>query len=192
MSSSEPQQPPRVTELLAGVRRGDHRAEAELLPLVYAELRELAQAVFSDQKAGHTLQPTALVHEAWLKLSCKLGSLDDRRHFFVVAGKAMRQVLCDHARARGAKKRGESAHRVTLDTNLVQGEDRAVDLIDLSASIDRLAERNERHAKVAELRLFSGLSIQEAADLLGLSPRSVDSDWAMAKAWLRKDLAGSR
>ncbi len=181
---------PDVTRLLARMKGGDEGAEEQLLPLVYGELRGLARAVFAGRTAGNTLQPTALVHEAWLKLDGHLGSVEDRRHFFLLAGRAMRQVLADHARARRSQKRGGGAARVTLDTDLnAAAEDRSVDLVDLDDSLRALAERNERHARVAELRLFSGLSIEETAAALDVSARSVDADWAMAKAWLRRELA---
>lgn len=181
--------PAQVTGLLSELKGGDQGAFDRLLTLVYPELRSLARAVFSSQNAAHTLQPTALVHEVCLKLAGKLDSIEDRRHFFIVAGKAMRQVIADHARGRLAEKRGGSRRRVTLDTSLAGKKDDGVDLIALDDCLTRLSKLNERHARVVELRLFSGLSIDETAEALGVSPRSVDSDWAMAKAWLRKSLA---
>jgi RNA polymerase sigma factor (TIGR02999 family) len=178
-----------VTRLLAELRDGDKSASERLLPLVYDQLRGLAAAVFAGQRDGHTLQPTALV-EAWLKLAGNLGSIEDRRHFLVVASKAMRQVITDHARGRQRAKRGGGVGRVTLDLNFA-GRGSELDLVDLADCLGRLAERNAPHAQVVELRLFSGLSIDETAQVLGLSPRTVDSDWAMAKAWLRKELAAT-
>jgi RNA polymerase sigma factor (TIGR02999 family) len=182
-----------VTHLLSRVRGGDAAASGELMGEVYAELRAVAGAVFSGRGAGHTLQPTALVHEAWFKLRGNLDSIEDRRHFLVVAGKAMRQVVADHARARNTQKRGGERGRVTLDTGLARSDgDMGVDLVDLDDCLTRLAERNPRHAEVAELRLLGGLASDEVAAALGVSPRSIDSDWAMAKAWLQRELAGSR
>lgn len=181
--------PAQVTGLLAELRAGNRSAFDRLLTVVYPELRSLARAVFSGQNPGHTLQPTALVHEACLKLAGKLDSIEDRRHFFIVAGKAMRQVIADHARGRLAEKRGGSRQRVTLDTSLAGKQEDGVDLIALDDCLTRLSQLNARHAKVVELRLFSGLSIDETAAALEVSPRSVDSDWAMAKAWLCKSLA---
>ncbi len=188
--SSDPPIRPDVTQMLSRLKGGEVGAGDQLLPLVYGELRGLARAVFAGRSPGHTLQPTALVHEAWLKLEGHLGTVDDRRHFFLLAGRVMRQVLADHARGRHSRKRGGGAARVTLDTDLTaDAGDRSVDLVDLDDSLRGLAERNARHARVAELRLFSGLSIEETAEALGVSPRSVDADWAMAKAWLRRELA---
>jgi RNA polymerase sigma factor (TIGR02999 family) len=180
-----------VTGLLSRMRAGDSAAENQLFELVFVELRHLAQAVFSSQEPGHTLQPTALVHEAWLKLVGNLGSIQDRRHFFVVAGKAMRQVLTDHARGRRREKRGGALQRVTLHSELHGEESCAIGLLELDESLNRLAKCNARLGRVTELRLFSGLTIQEAAETLGVSPRTVEDDWAMAKAWLRRDLGPS-
>ncbi len=180
-----------MTRLLASAGDGDASAVEALLPIVYAELRGLARAVFSSQNPAHTLQPTALVHEAWLKLNGSLGSIDDRRHFFVVAGRAMRQVVADHARGKLRDKRGGGAKQVTLDASLGKGLEGGFDVLELDDCLSKLAEVNARHAQVVELRLFSGLSIDETAEVLGLSPRSVDSDWAMAKAWLRRELGRS-
>ena len=185
----EPGDDPGVTHLLGRVRAGDDAAADQLLPLVYDELQGLARAVFSQQSPGHTLQPTALVHEAWLKLAPNLDPIEDGRHFFVVAGKAMRQVLADHARGKLAEKRGGSRNQVTLQTILAGEAEGGLDFVDLDDSLRRLAQRNEQHAAVAELRIFSGLSIDETAETLGISPRTVDSYWAMAKAWLRRELA---
>lgn len=179
----------KVTQMLARLRSGDREAENELFSVAFEELRALARAAFAGHRPGHTLQPTALVNEAWLKLAGRLAPVEDRRHFLVLAGRAMRQVLLDHARTRGRLKRGDGAPRVTLDTALAASSDPSVDLVDLNDALERLAERNERHARVAELRLFSGLTIEETAEALGISRRVVDSEWAMAKAWLRLELA---
>ena len=181
-----------VTQLLGRLRAGERGAIHQLVPLVYDQLQGMARAVFSREGAQHTLQPTALVHEAWLKLSGNLDPVENRRHFFVVAGKAMRQVIADHARKKNSQKRGGAGRRLVLDTQLVVTGAPAVDLVDLDDSLNKLAAHDARHAAVAELRLFSGLSIDETAQALELSPRAVDSAWAMAKAWLRRDLAGSR
>ncbi len=179
-----------VTRLLGRFRAGDTDAAEQIASLVNAELQALARAVFSGESPGHTLQPTALVNEAWMKLAGHIESITDRNHFFVLAGKAMRQIIADHARGKLRAKRGGDRRRVTLQTNLGEPEaNGAVDLVDLDDCLRALAERSERHAEVAELRLFSGMSIRETASVLGRSRRSVESDWAMAKAWLRKELA---
>ena len=181
-----------VTRLLDRLRGGDESAAGQLLPLVYEELHALARAVFSGQRAGHTLQPTALVHEAWMKLAGGLDRLDDRRHFFVLASTAMRQVLTDHARGKSRQKRGGANFQITLDMSLEPAAPPAVDLVALEDSLNRLGELNERHARVVELRLLGALTIPETADVLGVSHGTVESDWAMAKVWLRRELSGGR
>jgi RNA polymerase sigma-70 factor (ECF subfamily) len=187
MASGSPNQ---VTELLDRIRDGDGSAADRLLPLVYDELRALASHVFGPRKSAHTLQPTALVHEAWMRLAGGLGNLNDRVHFFRVAARAMRQVLADYARAERAQKRGGGVPSVTLDDSTEGVGSRHVDLVALDDSLSRLAELNDRHAKVVTLRLFGSLSIDEVAHSLGVSHATVESDWAFAKAWLRKELAG--
>ena len=181
-----------VTRLLSRLRDGDEGAAEQLLPLVYDELHSLAQAVFSGQRRGHTLQPTALLHEAWIKLAGNLDSLDDRRHFFVVAARAMRQVLADHARGKNRQKRGGAKRQVTLDADLGPAAVTGVDLVALEDSLSKLAELNERHARVVELRMLGTLTIAETADVLNVSHGTVKSDWAMAKAWLRTELSSAR
>lgn len=181
-----------LTQLLGKARGGDKAAEGEILDLAYAELRQLARAVFSRERKDHTLQPTALVHEAWLRLSSNLEDLDSRRQFFVIAGRVMRQVLVDHARRHAAEKRGGGRRRVTFDTDLPGGSGESSDGIDLVALDDtlrQLRELNPRHADIVELRLFSGMTIPETAEVLGVSPRTIDTEWAAIKAWLRIELA---
>lgn len=180
--------PEEVTHILQRLRDGDDGAGESLFPIVYGELRSLAGALFVGERPNHTLQPTALVHEAWLKLAGHVDSLNDRKHFFVVAAKAMRQVIADHARRKGARKRGTPHQQVTLDTNLADSGPGDYDLVDLHDSLSRLAQKSERVAQVAELRLFGGLTVEETAQTLGVAASTVDLDWAMAKAWLRRDL----
>jgi len=180
--------PPDVTELLDRAREGDPSAAERLLPIIYDEMSGIARGVFARQRAGHTLQPTALVHEAWLKLAGNLQGAKDRTHFFVIAAKAMRQVLTDHARGRGRQKRGADAHRVTLGAFSEPSTSDEFDLVALDDSLRRLAELDERQAKIAELRLLGSLTIPETAEVLGISTSTVDEDWAMAKAWLRREL----
>ena len=174
--------------LVGASRSGDVTAREALFEHVYPELRSLAASMFASQQRGHTLQPTALVHEAFLKLAGRLDAIDDQRHFLVVAGMAMRQVITDHARSRTADKRGGGRRRLTLDLQLAANDPQALDLVALDEALSELARLNPRHAKVAELRLFSGLSIDEAAEVLDVSPRTVDADWALTKAWLRRRL----
>ena len=184
--------PGEVTQLLSRLRGGDACAQDELMSLVYDELRYLARGIFQGNPAARTLQPTALVHEAWLKISRNMKSLQDRGHFLVVAGMAMRQVIADYARSAGAGKRFGGVQRITLGPELLPvGQAKGVDMIVLNDLLLKLSKFNARLAHVAEIRLFSGLSIDETAELMGISARSVDSDWALSKAWLRKELAAN-
>ncbi len=177
-----------VTQLLARIRTGDDGAKEELIPLVYDELRGLARAVFSGQPKHHTLQPTALLHEAWIKLSSALSHVDDHRHFLVVASRAMRQVLADHARALKTEKRGRNKKPITLRQHLVSS-DEGVDLIQFDETLRRLTELNPRHGRIVELRVLGSLTIPETAHALGVSETTVKYDWAMARAWLREQMA---
>ena len=181
----------RVTELVRQLGSGDAAIAEELLPLVYDQLRAIAGGIFARQPEGHTLQPTALVHEAWLKLGNRDEGWETRSHFFAVAARAMRQVLTDHARARRADKRGKGAQKVTFDEQLGT-EPQDHDLVDLSDALERLAEANERHAKVVELRLFAGLTVDEVANLLGVTSRTIKLDWRAARAWLQHALIGKK
>ena len=176
--------PGEATRLLQAARAGDPGAADRLAELLYAELHALAQA---QARPGGTLQPTALIHEVWLKLHGNLASLQDRRHFFAVASRAMRQVLANHARAARAQKRGEGRIGVTLDEHLGLNDD-ATDVVALDDSLARLAALNERHARVVELRFLCSLSIEETAEALSVSTATVERDWAFAQAWLRREL----
>ncbi len=179
-----------VTALLERARRGDAAAEAELVPLVYADLRRAAEHLLRREHRGHTLQPTDLVHEGYLKLVGGEGTdAQSRRHFIAIAARAMRQVLIDHARRRGAAKRGAGYVEVRV-TNADAGID--IDLAELVAlddALERLGKRNPRLPRVVELRFYAGLSDDEIADVLGVTSRTVQRDWATARAWLHKELA---
>lgn len=178
-----------ISRLLRQAESGDPEPAGQLLALVYDELRSLAAGIFAGQRADHTLQPTALVHEAWLKLAGNISSVADRRHFFVLASKAMRQVLTDHARGKARIKRGgRRPPGVTLDAAELTSPVAGIDPVDLEDSLCKLEQLNARHARVVELRLFGSLTIDETAEVLGLSHGTVESDWAMAKAWLRREL----
>ncbi len=178
------------TQLLQSARVGKTEAGESLLELAYAELGELARVHFGPRRPGHTLQPTALVHEAWLKLAGHLGRIEDRQHFFAVASRAMRQVLADHARTRKRKKRGGDRPRVTLDQDLgADGASEGIELVDLDDTLSRLFRLNERHARVVELRIFGGLTVAEVADELHVSLSTVEKDWFMARAWLHTELS---
>jgi RNA polymerase sigma factor (TIGR02999 family) len=173
-----------ATRLLQAVRSGDAGAADRLAELLYGELHALAQA---QARPGGTLQPTVLVHEAWLKLHGNLADLQDRRHFFAVASRAMRQVLANWARAARAMKRGEGRIGVTLDAGLC-APDEPPDVVALDDSLARLATLNERYARVVELRFLCSLSIEETAEALDVSTATVERDWAVAQAWLRREL----
>ncbi len=174
--------------MIIAMREGDASAAASLLPIAYDELRALAASLFADQSKSHTLQPAALVHEAYLKLADLTAvTWNDRTHFFRVAAKAMRQVLVDHARASGAQKRGGGHERISLE-NAELPMPRPINLVALDDALERLAAMDSRLAAVVELRFFAGLSVDEIATSLGVSPRTIQLDWNMAKAWLSRTL----
>ncbi|MEZ6197458.1 MAG: sigma-70 family RNA polymerase sigma factor [Planctomycetota bacterium] len=191
--TGEPGRPDTVVQLLDRVRRGDASASSELLPLIYEELRGLAQSIFRAQNPGHTLQPTVLVHDAFVRLVQSDVQLEGSRHFYAVAAKAMRQILTDHARARHAQKRGGEWARVTISDRAVSGgEFGDVDVLDLEEAMEDLARLNPRHAQLVELRFYGGLTIEEAAEELGVSRQTAVNDWTMARAWLRRELSRGR
>ncbi|MFO0837282.1 MAG: ECF-type sigma factor [Phycisphaerae bacterium] len=181
-------------------RRGDSaanpltpRAISELMPLIYSELRALAAAQLRRERPGHTLQPTALVHEAFLRLAAQTrAEFRDREHFFAVAAEAIRRVLVDHARARQADKRQAAGQRLTIHAALDAAEaigGGELNLLGLDDALTRLAALNERQSKVVELRFFGGLSIEETARALEVSEGTVKGDWRLARAWLERELA---
>jgi RNA polymerase sigma factor (TIGR02999 family) len=181
-----------ITHLIEAAAGGDRKAAADLLPLVYDELRALAAARLAAEPAGHTLQPTALVHEAYLRL---VGLADDARwdhrgHFFAAAAEAMRRILVDAARRKRREKHGGGLNRVDLDDDRLPAPDARHDLIALDEALTRLAAADPQVARLVELRYFAGLSVPEAAHALGVSPRTADRLWAFARAWLHEDLTG--
>lgn len=180
-----------LTRLLEESAAGDEAAAARLFPIVYDELRRLAGAALRRERASHTLQPTALVHEAFLRLVDVTSSgLQDRGHFIAIAARAMRRVLVDHARSRDALKRGSGEVRLSIDDVDVAAVDtRDIDLVGLDQALLRLAALDERQARIVELRFFGGLTVEETAVLIGSSDRTVKRDWQMARAWLRRELA---
>ncbi len=182
-----------VTRLLGRIAEGGQDgAEAELLPLVYDELRQLASAQFRSERADHTLQPTALVHEAYMKLVGQQGAeIGGRKHFFALASKAMRQILVDHARAKARLKRGGDGVRMPLaDDQPTPTQLSIPDLVALDDALGRLETLDARKATLVELRFFGGLSSEETADVLGIARSTVAEDWRFAKAWLRRELSG--
>ena len=179
--------PSSATVLLLRWKSGDRHAIDELLPIVYEELRRLAKGYLHRERLEHTLQSTALVHEAYLRLIDQNVDWQGRSHFFGIAAQMMRRILVDHARARNAAKRGEGL-KVTLDERMALAEARDLDVIALDGALDRLSKLDEGQAKIVEMRFFAGLSIEETAEALGISPATVKRDWAMARAWLAREL----
>jgi len=184
--------PGAVTQLLAKVGAGNQAAFDEVFPLVYAELRRIAAREMRREKPGRTLQTTALVHEAYLRLLKDASlSFENRAHFLGIAAHAMREILIEHARARSARKRGGGAVRITLDDLVAPVPSPSIDVLALDEALQRLARLDERHARVVELRYFGGLSVEETAVALELSPATVKRAWTVARAWLFRELAGS-
>ena len=182
----------KITDLLRHLEAGDRSAVDRLFSAVYQELRSLAGQFFRREPAGITLQPTALVNEAYVKLVDQAGvDWHGRTHFFAVAAQAMRRILVDHARRRGAAKRGGQGKRVLLDADLLPGMSPDEDLLAVDECLAKLAELDPRQAQLVELRFFGGLSVEEAAEVLGMSKRSAEREWTMVRAWLRRELGGS-
>jgi len=181
-----------VTQILSAIERGDPKAAAELLPLVYDELRKLAAVRLADEKPGQTLQATALVHDAYIRLVDveKAQHWNSRGHFFAAAAEAMRRILVENARRRSRVKHGADRERMELDSALVAPEDDQ-DLLALDAALDRLAGEDPLAADVVKLRYFAGLTIPQAAELLKMSPRKADFLWSFARAWLRREIEGT-
>lgn len=185
---SEPEPP--VTELLQAIERGGRDAADRLFPLVYGELRELARSRLARERSNHTLTPTALVNEAWLRLvGSEMPSFASSRHFLGVAAIAMRRILIDHARTAMRDKRGGGQIAMTLPTDVGDGALDPVALIELDATLSRLDQLDPSMARVVELRYFGGLTVEEAAAVLETSPRSVNRLWTAARAWLARELA---
>jgi RNA polymerase sigma factor (TIGR02999 family) len=180
-----------VTRLLDAATAGDRQAAADLLPLVYDELRKLAAARLAAEPVGHTLQPTALVHEAYLRLvgPADADRWDHRGHFFGAAAEAMRRILVEAARRKGAQKRGGDRDRVTIDFEPAVPEAEE-DLVALDEALDEFAKAEPQVAELVKLRYFAGLTIPETAAVLGVSPRTADSWWAYARAWLLAKMSG--
>lgn len=178
----------RVTLLLNAMRGGDPDAEQALIPLVYQELHRLARSYMRRERHDHTLQPTALIHEAYLRLAKEEVDWKSRQHFIGVAAHVMRRVLVDHARAHRAAVRGGDLKRVDLEDGLAASTERKEEVILVDSALERLAKRNPRQARVVELRYFGGLSMEEIAALLSISLRSANRDWSLARLWLFQEL----
>lgn len=182
-----------VTRLLREWGAGDPGAPDLLMPLVYDRLRQLARRHLARERAGHTLQPTALVHETYLRLAGHHRiHWQDRGHFLALAATTMRRVLVSHARARLAEKRGGGGSAASLEDVREPAAERAEELVALDDALGALAGLDDRQARVVELRYFGGLTVEETAAVLGVSPATVKLDWSLARAWLRRELAGGR
>jgi len=181
-----------VTQLLDAWQRGDDSALERLLPLVYDELRRVARARLRAEREGHTLQPTALVHEAYLRLIRGGATPRNREHLFAMAARLMRQILVDHARRKGAHKRGGADAAVTLDTAVAAPEIPVVDILALDQALNELAALDPRLCQVVELKFFAGLNIDETARALAVSPATVERDWTVSRAWLHQHLTSPK
>ena len=178
-----------TTQLLVKWSKGDQQALQELMPRVYDELRRLAAHLLSREQAGHTLQPTALVHEAYLRLVDQTRvDWQNRAHFLAVAAQMLRRVLVDHARAKHRLKRSSGAVVLSLGESLVPGPERNLDVVALDEALSELARIDPQESRIVELRFFAGVSIEETAASLGISPATVKRDWAVARAWLYRRL----
>lgn len=179
-----------MTRLLQDWSKGDQAALANLMPLVYNELRHLASRYLRRERAGHTLQTTALVHEAYLRLiDQNQVTWQNRAHFFGVAAQMMRRILVDHAREQHAEKRGGGAPRLSLDEAIGLAGERGVNLIALDDALSALAAIDPQQSRIVELRFFGGLTVEETAEVLGVSPATVKREWSMAKAWLHREIS---
>ena len=180
-----------ITQLLLAWSDGDQEALEKLTPLVYAELRRLAKSYMRGERPGHTLQTTALINEAYLRLiDWKIVRWQNRAHFFGVAAQVMRRILVDFARSRHYARRGGGTQQVSLDEALTIHEDRSAEIIALDDALKSLAEIDRRKSQVVELKFFGGLSAEETAEALKVSPRTVEREWNLARAWLYRELRG--
>ena len=177
-----------VTKILGAMEQGDRNAADELLPLVYEELRKLAAAKMANQAAGHTLQPTALVHEAWLRLVGPEAKFEGRNHFFATAAEAMRHILVDHARRKSALRHGGGQQRVEFNEAGLAAPDSDDQILAVNEALDKLTTENKLGAELVKLRYFGGMTLAEAAQALGVSERTADNYWAYAKVWLVREM----
>ncbi len=179
-----------VTALLAGMKGQDSQALAKLVPLVYRELKGLAAHFLQEERQGHTLQPTALVNEVYLRLCDQNAKWQNRAHFMAVAGQLMRRILVDYARQRVATKRGGHEQRFDLEEcDLAVNVEQSEEILAIDECLERLAQLDSQQARVVEMRYFAGMTVEETAQALSISPRTVKREWAMAKAWLRIEIS---
>ncbi len=179
-----------VTQVLVELSKGDRGALDRLLPIVYGQLRQLAEIQLRQERVGHTLTPTALVHEAYLKL-VQLERIDwrGRAHFFGACAQSMRRILISYARMKKAEKRGSGAEHVPIDNVILAAQDRPAEVIALDAALTKLEQLSERQARVVECRFFAGMSVEETAEAIGISPATVKREWTVARAFLNRELA---
>lgn len=189
-SSPDSTPPSDVTVLLQRVDAGDEEAFDDLIPLIYDDLRRIAERRMRDEADGHTLTTTAVVHEAYVRMAEQDAGWESRSHFFAVASRVMRHILIDHARAKATDKRGGDAVRITLHDAAAATDPPALDLLALDEALDLLGERNERLARVVECRFFGGLTMEETAEALDISLRTATRDWRRARAYLKEMLDG--
>jgi RNA polymerase sigma factor (TIGR02999 family) len=182
--------PEAVTQLLLAWSNGDREALDRLMPLVYDELRRLARRYMRRERVGHTLQTTAVINEAYLKLVDQQHvRWQNRAHFYAISAQLMRRILVDHARRHAYAKRGGGALRVSLDETVMAAPEQTADVVAVHEALERLAEIDERKSRVVELRFFGGLSIEETAEVVGVTPMTVTRDWKTAKAWLHREIS---
>ncbi|MBK5294106.1 MAG: sigma-70 family RNA polymerase sigma factor [Acidobacteriia bacterium] len=182
-------QPGDVTSLLAEIHRGNRRAESELIPLIYDELHRLAAYYMRRERSDHTLQATALVHEVYLRLSKQREvTWQNKAHFFAIAGSLMRRILVDHARAHSRSKRGGLQQKISLEEALLFSEEQSEELMLLDTALAQLTEEHPRQSQIVELRFFGGLTVEEIAEVLKVSPKTVKRDWSVARAWLYREI----
>jgi RNA polymerase sigma-70 factor (ECF subfamily) len=185
-----PDSPGEITVLLAEMKRGNSEALPKLVPLLYDELRKLAGHFLREERPGHTLQPTALVHEAYLKLAGQRAGFENRAQFMAVAAQAMRRILVDYARQRVAAKRGGGVALTDIDLATVGATvEQSQELLSIDEALEKLTAIDPQQARVVEMRYFGGLTVEETAAALAIAPRTVKREWAMAKAWLRVEIS---
>ncbi len=180
-----------VAEVLAAITGGQQDAAEQLMPLVYDELHHVAERLLRHESRGHTLQPTALVNEAYLRLIGQTKvDWQGKTHFFAIGARMMRRILVDHARRKKSQKRGGRLHRIALSDDLCVSNSSDEDVLAIEEALEKLETLDPRQAKIVELRFYGGLSVEEVAEVLGVSKRTVESDWTMVRAWLRRELSG--
>lgn len=187
-----PDSPGEITVLLAEMKRGNSEALPRLIPLLYEELRRLAGHFLRDERPGHTLQPTALVHEAYLKLAGQHAGFENRAQFMAIAAQAMRRILVDYARGRVAAKRGRGLALTDFEVataGMAATVEQSEELLAIDEAVEKLAKLDPQQARVVEMRYFGGLTVEETAAALGIAPRTVKREWALAKAWLRVEIS---